>query len=125
MRLIFYVGLIVLFFSCRNKKWSNEKYGVNENFFFESRINGYRGYSWIYLCQEGNDSCIDIYKQRDTINGEYFDRIEKINITKIELDTVIFSVTTISLGVKRCFIDTLLLPNGILLSNKSRYLDCN
>ena len=123
-RVILFFCILLSILSCLNSKWTIKKYLISGTYYIEVRTSEYKGYSWIYLCQAGANYCNDIYKQRDSLYGTYFERIEEIKINNIINDTLTFSVVINHSGNKECFLDTLLLSTGKFLSANSNYLQC-
>ena len=116
---------VMYFLACVNTNWTSKKFPIVNGFYFESKTSEYKGYTWIYLCKEQSDKCIDIYKGRDSLDSQYFERVESISIDTILHDTICYSIISVHLGTKICLFDTLLLPNGRLLSNDSHQFRCN
>lgn len=117
--LIFATLSSLVFVSCNFSNKKTREFKISEDYYFEAKTLGNRGYTWLYLCKKGLSERIDLYGVRDSTTSSYFMDIDSIIINKIKGDTVIYTIFEVPAANKFCILDSLILSERKVLSKET------
>jgi hypothetical protein len=122
--LLFIFCSCLVFLACNSRNEKIKQFKISEDFYFETKTLGNRGYTWLYLCKKNSPEHIDLYGARDSTTSSYFMDIDSIKINEIKGDTIIYTIFEVPPGNKFCISDSLILSKRKVLSTKTKRVEC-